>query len=602
MLNLSNIKKDLNDYIRGIHDLSEDEKDFIIEKLLDSRDAIWKLMLEFKPHGNALIIGAEWSSVYFSLAENFNNVVVWDIDSIRLSILNFATERLNLHNISFHSQNFEDLPQMQHDYDLIVLGNSLTWLPEYFKDSPSKVQNKIMLMMRKLLKNNGQCLIQSENRFAYDKWKGGKSTFNELPFITLLPRTIANLYSKIAINKTYRMYSHSLRQISKMTRKIGFSVQETYFLYPDQKNPQQLLWRNNSVPHGKVHPIERLFCRLRIGRYFLSSITLVASYERSKNSFIQELIQDMHSKLNESMHGDIDCILFGANCFMFFLRVGDKNGAVLRIPYDTIAYQRLTNAYKAINSLKNSGGIHYPLELPELIAADSYAGQDYFLEKKVPGISAIELLNKPEKLTILIKDAAKIISEINQTCTKAVVVDDKIFETYFLHYFRAAEPYLASHRKILRKTVNYLRQMTFNRSLLFIFSHGDFNLGNILITPDSKRILGIIDWDKSEMNGLPLLDIIQLILSKYRFTRSWSIGTAVRKILLPEAFNEDDRKVIENYKHRYDICSEMYRGLLIMYWATHIFRNLVESGGRKSGNWKKENIDDVLEYIDTMVL
>ena len=147
-----------------------------------------------------------------------------------------------------------------------------------------------------------------------------------------------------------------------------------------------------------------------------------------------------------------------------------------------------------------------------------------------------------------------------------------------------------------------LEQVVTGQKLQFVLSHGDFNLSNLLINPSDNKLCGIVDWDLSETDGLPLLDIFHLILSRYRFTKGFGIGKAVTRILFPHTFDEQDKKLIEKHRQELNITDSLYQALAIMYWVKHSFYHIIWSDGNKSNEWMKANYFNVIEYLKYKIL
>ncbi len=597
MINLFAVRKDFREYLDTLGDLSDQKKAWIEGKLFDDGGCAWKFLVPLGAKGKALLIGAGWSNAFVFLAENFQEVLLWDPDPLRISILRQLAKLLEL-EVCFHNGDFDALLHSRHRFDLVILENSLAWLPSYLDGSPKQIQAAVLRKAAKLLNSQGQCFVLIPNRFAYERWKGETGDYAELPFITLLPRAMAGAYSRLVKKQAYRTYTYSLPGLRRLARQAGFCRQEIYFIYPSSENPRELLGWGNISPSCKSHPLVQFLNRAGIGKYFQSSLALVGANRPAQKSFIEQLLQQLQAQLGSTRPLGIDkCVVSKTNAVIFFLRGANTGGAVLRLPLDKISFERLQNGFNTIQYVKSMNEATIAGLLPEQLANDIYLGQPYFVERRMPGIEATALAKSPADLSRLVADTAAMISNFTHSSQKVVQADTPTRERYFLSYFRAVRPYLPDYRVLLDQIAGFLEQITAGQRLPLVLAHGDLKLSNLLINPASRRLTGILDWDMSELRGLPLLDILHLVLAKYRLSRSWSIGTAVTEILLPQGFEQTERRIIEDYKQRFGISEKLYRALMITYWAKHILRNLVESGGSKHPAWMKENIIDVFQYM-----
>jgi len=121
------------------------------------------------------------------------------------------------------------LPYEKNYFDLIICNGVLEHLPIYYtEDSPTNIQIKVLRKFNEILRPGGELYLGIENRFGLKYCFGARDEHTGLRFITVLPRWIANLYSKHARKREYRPYTYSLKQLEELFQKANFKLKKVY--------------------------------------------------------------------------------------------------------------------------------------------------------------------------------------------------------------------------------------------------------------------------------------------------------------------------------------------------------------------------------------
>jgi len=80
-----------------------------------------------------------------------------------------------------------------------------------------------------------------ENRLAYGHFIGYNDPHCGLPFVTILPRKLADWYARRKGQDGYRNYLYSSRGYRKLLRKAGFTGVEVYLAVPSYNHPRYLI-------------------------------------------------------------------------------------------------------------------------------------------------------------------------------------------------------------------------------------------------------------------------------------------------------------------------------------------------------------------------
>jgi hypothetical protein len=129
------------------------------------------------------------------------------------------------------------------------------------------------------------------------------------------------------------------------------------------------------------------------------------------------------------------------------------------------------------------------------------------------------------------------------------------------------------------------------------FSHGDFFSGNLLAEGD--RLTGVLDWDAAAPGGLPLTDLLHLLLTHSAYGRDDEWGAAVVQRLLPLARAEGDAAV-RRYVRAVGIPADArtLESLVAAYWLEYVAHQLRAHPDRyRQQRWIAENVDRVLPIL-----
>jgi aminoglycoside phosphotransferase (APT) family kinase protein len=153
----------------------------------------------------------------------------------------------------------------------------------------------------------------------------------------------------------------------------------------------------------------------------------------------------------------------------------------------------------------------------------------------------------------------------------------------------------------------YSRQLAHLSSLLsasladfhlpLVQTHGDFNPSNIFYCPKSGKITGLIDWDTAEHAGLPVLDLLHLLLNITRRRRGLSIGKKVGELLTTSSWSAEEDAVLTEYMNTVGVEHRFLKPLLVLYWSRHVCVHIKYRSGPLDEAWENENVLGMLELI-----
>ncbi len=188
-----------------------------------------------------LDLGCGWGAVTMSIARKSDNVYGADSTHETLKFLRMRAEQEGIDSLRLARINpldFQPLPFKDDHFDLVLLNGVLEWIGTYRTDlSPGKIQLNALEEIQRIIRPGGTLYIGIENRWGFGMFLGTKD-HSGLPYTSILPRFLADLYTKIRIKNHYRTYTYSSAGYSKLLMKAGFDKTEFFmplesYRFPD---------------------------------------------------------------------------------------------------------------------------------------------------------------------------------------------------------------------------------------------------------------------------------------------------------------------------------------------------------------------------------
>ena len=163
----------------------------------DLSRANWHFLISLDKKSKVLDIGAGLGTVSEVLSHYYEEVVSVEPVRERLYFCKKRFEQEGIKNIKLVNANALELPFPENSFDLVVMNGVLEWVALYNKENPKKVQEQVLINVLRILKPNGYLYIGIENRLSYRHFTGHYDPHVNLLLITLMPRMLARIYSRI---------------------------------------------------------------------------------------------------------------------------------------------------------------------------------------------------------------------------------------------------------------------------------------------------------------------------------------------------------------------------------------------------------------------
>lgn len=215
-------------------------------------------------------------------------------------------------------------------------------------------------------------------------------------------------------------------------------------------------------------------------------------------------------QIQESIESHIDTKIDACN----LVRIGsgsslvaDFQTLIARIPQSDEAVSRCKRNFAALKKLSN---MQLPIRVPTPLCRGRFCNCFLTAEIKIEGTSLDNYTNLAEKYEdTIFRDAREFL--VNSRLNLGVL-DESLFNTLITEpILRLENTTETSNQDLFSRIIGLARNTLLNEEIPVVVEHGDFKYSNFLVDKARGTIIGIIDWDRSSLPGLPLRDYLSLL-------------------------------------------------------------------------------------------
>jgi SAM-dependent methyltransferase len=187
-------------------------------------------------NGIAVDVGAGLGTHTIALARSARHVYAID-RSLRRAALTAARARAEgLPNVTAAHADASRIPLGSETCDLALLIGVLEWTG-FGASNPVAAQRLVLSEIKRILKPGGSLLIGIENRFGAHYFLGAREEHTSLRFGSLLPRRLADAYSRALRGRPMTNYTYSRAALLELVRETGLQPRLGFAL-PSYSEPQ----------------------------------------------------------------------------------------------------------------------------------------------------------------------------------------------------------------------------------------------------------------------------------------------------------------------------------------------------------------------------
>jgi aminoglycoside phosphotransferase (APT) family kinase protein/SAM-dependent methyltransferase len=245
-----------------------------------------------------------------------------------------------------------------------------------------------------------------------------------------------------------------------------------------------------------------------------------------------------------------------------------RNGRVITVlPLSQWNVDRRRHESRMLDRLAASGTAMAALA-PRTVAEGSILGQAFFVQSESSGVSVDTAHPQLEQLT---NQAAATLAEFHAATARDVLLAGETLTALLSHPLAVMESQLTTLATTAgRRIGDTLRRLLVGSTVRAVWSHGDYKIENALFDPGTLVISGVIDWDLSQEQGWPLLDLLQLIAYNRVLRERRSFEDVVRTVLLPWSLSPDEQQLVSDYVRRVGLPSIDPTIQVALFWVHHL--------------------------------
>ena len=230
--------------------------------------------------------------------------------------------------------------------------------------------------------------------------------------------------------------------------------------------------------------------------------------------------------------------------------------------------------------------------VPEPLAAGIHDGWAYLTQAGLPGVNGTSVLaDEPARLRV-VAASSDVIGRIHQLTGSRRAFSDEELTALVDRPLEVVAGLLGRPDGRLSRLREDLRRDVEGRELLGGAVHGDLWLENVLVDPSDHRVLGIVDWDSAELEGLALHDQLHLQLYTRKLVGRSEIG---HEICREAARVGRDADAAASHEPPGSWSGLRPRTELALYWLRLVQLNLVRQPRQTRRHaWVEANVREVL--------
>jgi hypothetical protein len=294
------------------------------------------------------------------------------------------------------------------------------------------------------------------------------------------------------------------RKLARCFRSSDLAVRARAFYYRNYSNPYflRIFWAGD--PRWSIRTrLERLKYDVTV-----NSTAYVCSRRKEDNRSFRKrtLVARLKATLEEVLGrrvGNPRLVRPGSG----ESSVVDFGNVIVRLPLTEAGDRRCANNFATISALKERS---LPVAIPHPLARGSIEDQQYYAESRLPGLSMDLYRISREQVRAVEEQAFSLLLSRELVVTGSLGPVDLLTrlesEVYRLKVFLRED-----NRRLVAEVARWAKSKLTDCSVPVVVVHGDFKKSNFLVSGKAqKKLTGVIDWDLSELRGLPLVDALTL--------------------------------------------------------------------------------------------
>jgi SAM-dependent methyltransferase len=540
--------------------------------------AAFKFLLDRFEKGTVLDYGCGLGAVTTSLARNFAAVYATDRTFEHAQFTSIRAEQENLHNVTvFCSGDTPHIPLADGSVDVIVVNDQSGLIPEHGPADPRPTPLEFLTELRRILARDGILYWGIENHFGYGYLLGLDEEHSLFRSLASLPRKVLNFRSRSARKKPNPFYPYSRSGYRTLLKSAGFPASDFWGLVPNHLQTEKAIRLSDKTMIRESFNNQTLPKRIRnlalrpLFPSIVGSFGILAGTEMAE-PYVARLARHIsETYLNGQKSRVSRYVVRGWGAVQLHLSSHNAKYFV-KLPLSARAEQRLEAAVRNVEQLEAClGGFLETSLIPRPVTWGRYLGQAFSLEPAIPGqsldqVSANEVRKVFPKLCDYLARFCNATRKPGGTWSEILSGNARKYGRQIIQACRQRGNSGERFEETILGLADYLARAVPPDTGFYCTTHGDFWHGNIMATGKKIRLSGILDWDRSEVESLPFLDLCNLLTQHetWRHGTDWSRSVIkVHKALFAES---PEAEPVRTYAVKIGASESLASQVLIVYW------------------------------------
>lgn len=544
-------RKAVAGYLAGQADASE-----MLDVLTAGRRQAWKVLLDLEPEARLLCLGSGMGSAVQSLAPHVGQLFVLEPNDSKLHL---TRQRLQIfaHKdevVLLAGREAGTLPFASGVFDGVVHAESA-------ESGPS---GQLLAEVYRVLKSGGQFLVLTDNRFNLSLPSGWWDRFSTSP----LP--LRSLMRSIGLLERWWSRGNGTQSLPGLFRAIrlaGFTESDAFGLWPGRSQLDEIIpLQSGHHSAGSLAPTAWKK-ELRRKAVFLPAYALVAQAGGVRSLSSREKIlvaarRQLSGGRAETLLEASTHLITRKDKMIIQANWGERR-VMVRVPLAPAASDAEARHAATLEAI----AVSHPGLAPRLLAKGAVDGFEYRVETALLGTPLRRVMGAFQPTEVLGR-VSGLLERLNPAASlRAASLVGEDYQRLVEQRLERVFPLIPDEERQARLRA-FFQQQLHGAVVSFGFVHGDFSASNILV---SGAELGLIDWEASATDDLPILDAIGYLESVMRSLRpGHSLAESFGALARWELPSEAEEQFLKACYRRTGIDADCHPGLVYLRWLRQV--------------------------------
>jgi Phosphotransferase enzyme family len=243
----------------------------------------------------------------------------------------------------------------------------------------------------------------------------------------------------------------------------------------------------------------------------------------------------------------------------------DRADVVTVLAADSLSIERRRKETSILRRLGELNG-EIVKRFPQALGQFEIGSAQCFALTRIPGVTLDQDSMALEEVT---DEAVDFLIQFHRQTSKRVLFDDGTFALHVQNILQAARdrnPQLADG---FADWLRPLHNILVGLEIPLVWMHGDYKIENVMYESRSRKLTGVIDWEHAIFPGLPLLDLVYLLIFN-RQARGGHWLAEIRNFCVESGATEVEKRRLHRYCDALDIPVVAIPALIALFFAHHV--------------------------------